>query len=118
MFGDIGHGLIILIFAAVLVINEKKLIAKNITDDTWNIFFSGRYIMLLMGIFSMYTGFIYNDIFSISINIFGSGWSINYNESTVLNNTELVLDPKYDYGTAYPIGLDPVWQVNINDIAK
>ncbi|XP_026477374.1 V-type proton ATPase 116 kDa subunit a-like isoform X2 [Ctenocephalides felis] len=116
MFGDIGHGLIILIFAAVLVINEKKLIAKNITDDTWNIFFSGRYIMLLMGIFSMYTGFIYNDIFSISINIFGSGWSINYNESTVLNNTELVLDPKYDYGTAYPIGLDPVWQLSTNKI--
>lgn len=75
-----------------------------------------------MGIFSVYTGFIYNDIFSRSLNIFGSSWTIDgYNISDIQGNAELTLSPytnfaKFD-ASPYPVGLDPVWQVmdkNIN----
>lgn len=111
MFGDIGHGIIMMLFGLFMVVREKSLGAKKINSEIWNIFFSGRYIILLMGIFSMYTGFVYNDIFSLSMNIFGSGWTLNYNSSTVMENEELTLDPKTDAGEAYPIGLDPMWQV-------
>lgn len=85
----------------------------KIVFQIWNIFFSGRYIILLMGLFSIYTGIIYNDVFSKSINIFGSSWSPHFNNSTIKHNPELTLDPNTDdYSQVpYPIGLDPVWQV-------
>lgn len=80
----------------------------------WVIFFGGRYIILLMGLFSMYTGFIYNDVFSKSLNVFGSYWSTNYNLSTLMSNKHLQLNPGTDYdGIPYPIGLDPIWQVRL-----
>lgn len=65
-----------------------------------------------MGVFSMYTGLIYNDLFSKSLNLFGSHWKITYNASTVMENKELQLDPKWQFtNTSYPFGMDPVWQV-------
>lgn len=78
----------------------------------WNIFFGGRYIIFLMGCFSMYTGLIYNDVFSKSLNVFGSNWEVNYNTSTIINNDELQLNPSTDFlNSAYPFGMDPIWQV-------
>lgn len=60
----------------------------------------------------MYTGLIYNDIFSKSLNLFGSHWKITYNSSTIMGNPELQLDPKYQFiNSSYPFGMDPVWQV-------
>ncbi|XP_026468018.1 V-type proton ATPase 116 kDa subunit a isoform X3 [Ctenocephalides felis] len=119
MFGDLGHGAIMALFGAWMILKEKPLAAKKTDNEIWNIFFGGRYIIFLMGVFSMYTGFIYNDIFSKSLNIFGSSWSTNYNLSTILTNDALQLNPAnkdmYD-GTPYPIGLDPVWQLSANKI--
>jgi V-type H+-transporting ATPase subunit a len=119
MFGDIGHGLVMTLFGAWMCIWEKPLEAKKINDEIWRIFFGGRYIILLMGMFSVYTGFVYNDIFSKSMNIFGSAWQITYNVSTIIDNPELQLNPASDdlkYDSVYPIGLDPVWQLAVNKI--
>lgn len=84
----------------------------------WNIFFGGRYILLLMSLFSIYTGVIYNDIFSKSFNIFGSSWHIgksaNATEANLKLWGELTLNPSYSdqYTTKpYPVGFDPIWQV-------
>lgn len=119
MFGDCGHAMVMILFGAWMCINEKKLGAKKSTNEIWNIFFGGRYIILLMGLFSFYTGFVYNDIFSKSMNIFGSSWSVNHNTSTVMENKDLQLNPTaadLNDNIVYPIGLDPVWQLATNKI--
>ncbi|XP_046398900.1 V-type proton ATPase 116 kDa subunit a1-like [Ischnura elegans] len=113
MFGDCGHGLIVTIFAAWMVMQEKSL-SKSKGGEIWNIFFGGRYLILLMGLFSIYTGLIYNDVFSKSFNIFGSSWKNPYNESTLMDNLELQLDPAYVESYSqypYPFGFDPAWQL-------
>lgn len=115
MFGDTGHGMIMASFGLYMVLCEKSLQKKKIDNEIWNIFFAGRYIILLMGFFSMYTGFVYNDIFSKSMNIFGTKWEVNYTKETVLTHEELTLDPAVDFRhDPYFIGLDPVWQVQHN----
>lgn len=65
--------------------------------------FSGRYIILLMGVFSMYTGFIYNDIFSKSLHLFHSGWDFPSHEGQNVTLSGL------SNGHTYPFGLDPGW---------
>ncbi|XP_019546778.1 V-type proton ATPase 116 kDa subunit a 1 isoform X2 [Aedes albopictus] len=118
MFGDLGHGLIMALFGFWMVSGEKKLGAKRSSNEIWNIFFGGRYIIFLMGLFSMYTGFVYNDVFSKSMNIFGSSWSIGYNTTTIMSNKDLTLNPGSSDldDNVYPIGLDPVWQLASNKI--
>jgi len=121
MFGDAGHGLILTMFGLYMVIWENKLMKKKSSSEIWNIFFAGRYIILLMGVFSVYTGIIYNDIFSRSFNIFGSSWTTDgYTIHNVTENAELTLDPYTNFArlnaSPYPVGLDPIWQAATNKI--
>jgi len=76
MFGDIGHGAIMFLFALYLVRKETQLAKVQGGGEIWDTIFGGRYIVLLMGAFSIYTGFIYNDCFSKSMTIIDSGWHL------------------------------------------
>ncbi|XP_061080937.1 V-type proton ATPase 116 kDa subunit a 1-like isoform X2 [Conger conger] len=126
MFGDLGHGVLMTCFALFLVLRESRLLAQKNDNEIFNMVFSGRYIILLMGIFSIYTGFIYNDCFSKSLNIFGSGWSVrpmfgDVGKWTdgVLNTTRLLqLDPAVNgvFTGPYPFGIDPIWNLASNKL--
>ncbi|THD23979.1 V-type proton ATPase subunit a [Fasciola hepatica] len=124
MFGDAGHGLLMFLFALWMVICERKLVAQKSTNEVWQTFFGGRYIILLMGIFSVYTGLIYNDVFSRSLNIFGSSWYPTFDSATLSSTETVQLDPRTTNrstdrmyaGYPYPFGLDPIWQLATNKI--
>ncbi|CCM05773.1 uncharacterized protein FIBRA_08006 [Fibroporia radiculosa] len=101
MFGDIGHGFIALSSAVMMILFERKLASADL-GEILGTFFFGRYIILLMGAFSMYTGFLYNDIFSKSLHVFSSGWTwpSQHGNGSV---------PAVSNGYTYPIGIDPGW---------
>ncbi|CAI5676004.1 V-type proton ATPase 116 kDa subunit a isoform X5 [Oreochromis niloticus] len=129
MFGDLGHGTLMTCAALYLVLRESRLMAQKNDNEIFNMMFGGRYIILLMGVFSMYTGIIYNDCFSKSLNVFGSGWSVrpmfnskvggNWTDGILNGSTVLQLDPAVDgvFSGPYPIGIDPIWSISVNKLS-
>ncbi|XP_072910567.1 V-type proton ATPase 116 kDa subunit a 1-like isoform X1 [Hemitrygon akajei] len=127
MFGDCGHGLIMAIAALGMIFYEKHQRNKKMKNEILNILCHGRYILLLMGLFSIYTGLIYNDCFSKAFNIFGSAWSVkpmfqpngHWNNETLQKSAVLQLNPALlgvFSGKPYPFGIDPIWNIAVNKL--
>lgn len=100
MFGDIGHGFLLFLIASVICLFGEYFVKK----------FKGiapiyklRYMLLLMGVFSTYCGFIYNDFMGIPLNIFGSCYNLKTGQ-------------RKDPNCVYPLGIDPVWAMSKQDI--
>lgn len=100
MFGDIGHGILSALAAGAMILFETRLATAGL-GEMFDMFFYGRYMILLMGLFAIFTGFIYNDIFSKAFWIWKSGWE--WPEGAEGAATAIAT------GHVYPFGLDPVW---------
>ncbi|KAH7726701.1 v-type proton ATPase subunit a isoform 1-like isoform 2 [Aphelenchoides avenae] len=118
MFGDLGHGMIMFLAATYFIWKEKQLEAARISDEIFQTFFGGRYVIFLMGAFSLYTGLIYNDAFSKSFNLFGTSWKNTYKEDFLTEAVRLepekplFLTPEASFtGEPYPVGVDPAWNL-------
>ena len=66
MFGDIGHGSLLFIFGIYLCMKNKN------GGPSLQPFLKVRHMLLLMGFFATYCGFIYNDMMSIPLDLFGT----------------------------------------------
>ena len=94
MFGDIGHGGIILIFGLYLIFGLK---------DKLSFLYDLRYLIFVMGVFACYCGFIYNEFFAIPFVIQGSCYQRD-------GGTFVRKD-----GCVYGFGLDWVWAQSVNE---
>ncbi|CAD8116962.1 unnamed protein product [Paramecium sonneborni] len=90
MFGDIGHGFCLLMFGIYNIFYKFEP------------FYELRYLILLMGFFSFYCGWIYNDFVSLSLNLFGSCYVVDGQ-----------MTPNKQHDCTYPFGLDPAWGDNL-----
>ncbi|TPX33003.1 hypothetical protein SmJEL517_g03985 [Synchytrium microbalum] len=99
MFGDFGHGIIMLAFATWMVLYEKSL--EKVKEEIFSMFFGGRYIILLMGCFSIYTGLVYNDAFSKPLDLFYTGYGFE---------KEPGIEKWIGFKRwTYAFGVDPAW---------
>ncbi|KAG2486272.1 hypothetical protein HYH03_015096 [Edaphochlamys debaryana] len=125
MFGDFGHAIIMLAVAVAMVAKEKTL-SKMDLGDMFGMLFGGRYLILMMGLYSLYTGLIYNEFFSMPTYIFGRSRFVcmNPDGSDIMENGVSItnsIDPrdcKHLYegvlkmpedSAPYVFGVDPIW---------
>lgn len=103
MFGDIGHGLILFCIGLYLVFKDDEIRKGSLK------MFSGlRYMIVMMGFFAVYCGFIYNDVIGFNVNLFGSCYDPPAHPSEEDERVGMPIYPR-DPDCVYPMGIDPVW---------
>jgi len=107
MYGDVGHGTLLLLAGLWLCKNSESL------RFTQPALFQGRFMVLSMGIFATYAGFLYNDFFSVGLQLFESGF--------VDKNGNGEFEPTYDITNSggpgpYPFGVDWAWHGAANEL--
>jgi V-type H+-transporting ATPase subunit a len=132
MYGDILHGLIILIFGMWLCL------AKRENGNLAEMLAPGRYFILLMGFFSLYCGFIYNDLTSMATEAFGkSCYNVGNQMSDEWKSAHTWVEAAYDQtgdlpysqppctfsdslcvikDCVYKFGVDPIWYSSKEEI--
>ena len=107
MFGDIGHGIIIFLFAMYLIYYNKRIISKNGTS-LLKLLSKFRYFLLLLSINSIYCGFLYNEFMSVPLSLHDSCYE--------RDPQDLSKGKKKD-NCNFPFGMDPKWFVAENELA-
>ena len=119
MFGDYGHGSLILFLGAIFVLFHDQL-----KDTPLKAVAPFRYFICMMGFFSCYIGLIYNEWFAIPYDWFGTCYDTTIPsglESGMYNfvlNAGTSLGGDYSnteaYDCVYAFGLDPTWFLSEN----
>lgn len=114
MYGDIGHGSCLTLGALFLLLSNRYVDFRK-TGDILGAVYKARFMLFGMGIMAVYAGLIYNDYFSLGLNLFGTRWTfpdLATGTKAVRTGSGLYGDPN----TVYPFGVDPAWHVSSNDL--
>lgn len=101
MFGDIGHGLILFLFATYLCL-FKESIEKS--ESFLKMVLKGRYLLLLMGFFGFFCGLMYNDFLSVPLDFTTCYQKVSEGPAKQKENC------------VYSFGLDPKWYSADNEL--
>lgn len=101
MYGDIGHGAIVLAFGLSLI-----YFYNEIYNTGFKKILPYRYMFTLLGFFALYCGLVYNDFLAIPWSIFGSCY-------TWKNHTYERKSPD----CTVPFGFDPVWFKSAQEVS-
>jgi len=111
MYGDVGHGSMMFMFAIWACLNAQSY------RYTMPGLYNARYMILLMGFFATYAGFMYNDFFSLGMNLFGTRFETTASETDPIQNYTPTYDVKNMGGRGpVPIGIDPAWAGAQNEL--
>lgn len=116
MYGDVGHGAMLLSVGIYACCKADEL---KFSIPTLH---AARYIILMMGLFAVYVGFLYNDCFSLGFWFFESRWAVPSGShdagATVVYQPVSWFDGS-NQGTGrgpYPFGVDPAWHGARNEL--
>ena len=118
MYGDVGHGSFLFLTGLYLVWNEKKTESGPKPDELTGGMHTARYMLAMMGFFAVYAGLVYNDCFSLGLDLFGSRYHFEGQEDRTVEQGD-VAELIAEYGSddaVYPFGLDPIWHVASNEL--
>lgn len=97
------HGAILIAFSTILCFSERK------PGTAMGAFGQIRYLLLLMGFFSFYCGWIYNDFTSIPLKVLqDSCYNIPHDHKSEVTIKD---------DCVYKLGVDPSWYLGKNELA-
>ncbi|XP_078446595.1 vacuolar proton ATPase A1 [Wolffia australiana] len=112
MFGDWGHGLCLLLGSLVLILRQKRLGSQKL-GSFMEMAFGGRYVLLLMSLFSIYCGLLYNEFFSVPFRMFGDSAYKCIRDPTSSGHCAAGL---VKFREPYRFGVDPAWRGSRNEL--
>ena len=113
MYGDIGHGSCLAIAGLIMILTEANA-SKRGAGEMMRGVYMGRYMFLAMGLCGIYAGLIYNDFFSLGLNLFGTRYI--WPSEPEAGSQAKSISTYGDSSVVYPFGSDPAWKISENEL--
>jgi V-type H+-transporting ATPase subunit a len=108
MYGDVGHGLMMLLPALLLILFERPIGRKRRElGEVFGMVFRARYLILLMALCAIYVGFLYNEFYALPMWADRSSWSPAPGKISQFLSFS---------GKAFSFGVDPAWKGAGNEL--